>query len=101
MPGKRIQFDDDTLSKLNELGRRRMATFQELADEAFADLMKKHHVPLDLRDALKKSVRAEKQAESVRPRKREVARSGTKRATRGSGHAHSRKRSVGRSDGRA
>jgi hypothetical protein len=32
-----------------------MATFQELADEAFADLMKKHGIPIDLRDALKKS----------------------------------------------
>jgi len=64
MPGKRIQFDEDTLSKLTELGRRRMATFQELADEAFADLLKKHNVPIDLRDALKKSVRAAKSRSS-------------------------------------
>jgi hypothetical protein len=33
-----------------------MATFQELVDEAFADLLKKHGVPIDLKDALKKSV---------------------------------------------
>ena len=33
-----------------------MATFQELADEAFADLLKKHGVPIDLKDALRKSV---------------------------------------------
>lgn len=57
MPGKRILFDDDTLYKLTELGRRRMATLQELADEAFADLLRKHKVPIDLRDALKKSAR--------------------------------------------
>ena len=58
MPGKRIAFDEDTLNKLNELGRDRMATFQEFADEAFADLLKKHGVPIDLRDALRKSARA-------------------------------------------
>ena len=58
MPGKLIAFDEDTLSKLNELGRSRMATFQELADEAFADLLQKHNVPIDLKDALRKSVKA-------------------------------------------
>lgn len=58
MPGKRIAFDDDTLFKLTELGRSRMATFQDLADEAFADLLKKHQIPIDLKDALKKSARA-------------------------------------------
>jgi hypothetical protein len=57
MPGKRIQVDDDTLMKLTDLGRRRMATFQELVDEAFADLLKKHGLPIDLKDALKKSVK--------------------------------------------
>ena len=35
-----------------------MATFQELADEAFADLLKKHNVPIDLKDALRKSANA-------------------------------------------
>ncbi len=53
---KLIEFDDDTFAKLKQLARDRMATFQELADEAFADLMKKHGIPIDLRDALKKSV---------------------------------------------
>ncbi|WP_031336472.1 hypothetical protein [Rhodopseudomonas sp. B29] len=52
---KLIAFDEDTLDKLKQLGRDRMATLQELADEAFADLLKKHGVPIDLRDALKKS----------------------------------------------
>jgi hypothetical protein len=32
-----------------------MGTFQELADEAFADLLKKHGIPVDLKDALRKS----------------------------------------------
>ena len=49
---KLIAFDDDTLDKLTQLARDRMGTFQELADEAFADLLKKHGIPVDLKDAL-------------------------------------------------
>jgi non-homologous end joining protein Ku len=52
---KLIAFDDDTFDKLKQLGRDRMATLQELADEAFAALLKKHGVPIDLKDALRKS----------------------------------------------
>ena len=54
---KLIAFDEDTFDKLKQLARDRMGTFQELADEAFADLLKKHGVPIDLKDALRKSVR--------------------------------------------
>jgi hypothetical protein len=52
---KLIAFDDDTFGKLTQLGRDRMATFQELADEAFADVLRKHGIPVDLKDALRKS----------------------------------------------
>ena len=52
---KLIAFDEDTFDKLRQLARDRMATFQELADEAFADLLKKHGIPIDLKDALRKS----------------------------------------------
>ena len=52
---KLIAFDDDTFDKLKQLGRDRMASVQELADEAFADLLKKHGIPVDLKDALRKS----------------------------------------------
>ncbi|WP_298257820.1 hypothetical protein [Bradyrhizobium sp.] len=54
---KLITFDDDTFDKLKQLARDRMATFQELADEAFADLLKKHGIPIDLKDALRKSAK--------------------------------------------
>ena len=54
---KLIAFDDDTFAKLTQLGRDRMATIQELADEAFADVLKKHGIPIDLKDALRKSAR--------------------------------------------
>ena len=54
---KLIAFDDDTFDKLKQLARDRMATVQELADEAFADLLKKHGIPIDLKDALRKSAK--------------------------------------------
>ena len=59
---KLIAFDDDTFDKLRQLARDRMATFQELADEAFADVLKKHGVPIDLKDALRKSAGISKTA---------------------------------------
>ena len=52
---KLIAFDDDTFDKLTQLARDRMATIQELADEAFADVLRKHGIPVDLKDALRKS----------------------------------------------
>ncbi|WP_174248040.1 hypothetical protein [Bradyrhizobium sp. S69] len=55
MARKLIAFDEDTIGKLTQLGRDRMATLQELADEAFADLLRKHGIPIDLKDALRKS----------------------------------------------
>jgi hypothetical protein len=64
---KSIAFDDDTFDKLRQLARDRMATFQELADEAFADLLKKHGVPIDLKDALRKSARRENGSAKVIP----------------------------------
>jgi len=67
---KLIAFDDDTAAKLKQLARDRMATFQELADEAFADLLKKHGIPIDLRDALKKSAQAAGASAQVIPLKK-------------------------------
>jgi hypothetical protein len=55
MPGKRVQIDDETWSALDMLAKDRMQTFQELAEEAFADVLKKHGRPVSLREALQKS----------------------------------------------
>jgi hypothetical protein len=57
MPGKRVQIDDETWQALELLGRDSMRDFQELANEAFADLLKKHHRPVTLKDALRQSAR--------------------------------------------
>ena len=71
---KLIAFDDETFDKLKQLARDRMATIQELADEAFADLLRKHGIPVDLEDALRKSASltgtaGEKAAGATPPRK--------------------------------
>jgi hypothetical protein len=71
---KLIAFDDDTFDKLKQLGRDRMATIQELADEAFADVLRKHGIPVDLKEALRKSAAlskapAQKNAKSIPSRK--------------------------------
>lgn len=58
MPGKRIEIDNETWPALRLLAQDRMMTFQELADEAFADLLKKHGRPVDLRAALRRSAAA-------------------------------------------
>jgi hypothetical protein len=42
-------FDAQTWHALNLLSRESMKTFQELADEAFRDLLQKHGRPTDLR----------------------------------------------------
>ena len=55
MPGKRIQFDTETRGSLDLLAKDRMMTFQELADEAFRDLLRKHGRPTSLKEALSKS----------------------------------------------
>jgi hypothetical protein len=56
MPGKRVQFDEATWNAVDLLSKDTMKDFQELAEEAFADLLKKHNRPTDLKSALRKSL---------------------------------------------
>jgi uncharacterized protein with von Willebrand factor type A (vWA) domain len=69
VPGKRIEIDDETWPALRLLAQDRTMTFQELADEAFADLLKKHGRPVDLRAALRKSAAAGAEVVPLRPKK--------------------------------
>jgi hypothetical protein len=55
---RRISFDAGTYAALDRLARDRMASLQELADEAFRDLLKKHRRPTTLKEMLRQSVRA-------------------------------------------
>jgi len=54
---KLIAFDDETWNALDLLARDSMSSLQELADEAFRDLLRKHNRPVDLKTALRESAR--------------------------------------------
>lgn len=55
MVGKRVTFGDETWAAVNLLRQERRRSFQQLADEAFADLLHKHHRPADLKSQLRES----------------------------------------------
>ena len=55
---KLIAFDEETWNALDLFARESMRSIQELADEAFRDLLEKHGRPTDLKAALKRSVKA-------------------------------------------
>ena len=75
MTGKRVQFDDDTWQALALLARDRMMEFQELADEAFRDLLQKHGRPTDLKSALRQSVGQDGATQAAKPAARKRRRS--------------------------
>ena len=58
MPGKRVQFDADTWEPIEAVVRDSGESFQELADEAFEDLLKKRKQPVGFKAALEESVGA-------------------------------------------
>lgn len=56
MVGMRVQFDDETWAVVNLLRQERRRSFQQLADEAFADLLVKHGHPIDVKSQLRASL---------------------------------------------
>ena len=56
MHGKRVQFDDDTWHAIEAVAYQTGSTFPELAAQAFADLLKKHHQPVGFFAALEQSL---------------------------------------------
>jgi hypothetical protein len=69
MPGKRVQFDDETWRQIDLLGKDQMKDFAELAEEAFRDLLKKRGRPVDLRDALRRSAGVSASVHRLKPGK--------------------------------
>ena len=57
MVGKRVQFDDETWEAIVAIARDNGMSFQDVADEAFADYLKKHKQPVGLMASLKESVK--------------------------------------------
>jgi hypothetical protein len=86
MPGKRIQFDEATWGAVDLLARDRMMDFQELADEAFRDLLKKYNRPTELVKALRRS------AEAAAPKPGPPAADPSHQPTRGARGAKARPR---------
>jgi hypothetical protein len=56
MPAKRVIIDGVVLQALTVLGNDIGKDFQELTDEAFTDLLKKHRRPVGLKAALQQSL---------------------------------------------
>jgi hypothetical protein len=54
---KLIEFDAETWHAIHLLSRDSLKSLQELATEAFNDLLKKHHRPTTLKQALRESAR--------------------------------------------
>jgi hypothetical protein len=60
--GKRLKFDRETWNAIDLLARDQMKSVEEITEEAFRDLLKKHGRSADFREQLKLSVRAAKKA---------------------------------------
>jgi hypothetical protein len=60
MPGKRVQFDQATMQAIEAVMTREGLRFEQLADEAFKDVLKKHHQPVGLMASLRESVESRK-----------------------------------------
>jgi len=58
--GKRLRFDRETWNAVDMLARDQMKSVEEITEEAFRDLLKKHGRSADFREQLKLSARAAK-----------------------------------------
>jgi hypothetical protein len=67
---KLIGFDAETWHALQLLSRDSLKSFQELADEAFADLLTKHGRPVTLKQALRQSARRQPANDAAPTRKK-------------------------------
>jgi hypothetical protein len=65
---KLVAFDAATWHALHLLAGDTMKDFQEIAEEAFADLLKKYHRPTELKQALRQSVREDSRGQSAKQR---------------------------------
>lgn len=55
---RRIEFDAETWHALHQLSLDSMKSLQDLVDEAFRDLLKKHRRPTTLKEMLRESARS-------------------------------------------
>ncbi len=69
MVGKRVQFDEETWNAVELMRRERHRSFQQLADEAFGDLLAKYHRPTDLKTQLRASAGQPAKQKKTKPAK--------------------------------
>ena len=69
---RRIEFDGETWHALHQLSLNSMKSVQELADEAFRDLLKKHRRPTTLKEMLRQSARSHPANDHGPARKRDA-----------------------------
>jgi non-homologous end joining protein Ku len=73
MPGKIVKMEDGVARALESMARDQMKSFQELSEEAFCDLLRKHGRPVDLKDALRRSAGAQRNSNArkkTRPKRK-------------------------------
>ena len=68
MQGKRVQFEDETWQAIEAVARGKRKSFQELADEAFDDLLAKYKQPVGLMASLQESVGTPRKTKNKKPR---------------------------------
>lgn len=66
MVGKRVQFNGETWEAIMAVARQRGRTFQQLADEAFRELLQRYGQPVGLKASLKESVGERQKARVIK-----------------------------------
>jgi hypothetical protein len=68
--GKRLRFDRETWNAIDLMARDQMKSVEEITEEAFRDLLKKHGRSADFREQLKLSARAANSNTRSKPSRR-------------------------------
>ena len=87
MARKLVGFHPEDLRAIEQLADDKSSTLQELMDEAVRDLLKKHGLPTNLRDALKQSAKSapDKQPSDKQSKKKSIPDTPPDRNTQSSG----------------
>ncbi len=87
MARKLVGFHPEDLRAIEQLADDKSSTLQELMDEAVRDLLKKHGLPTNLRDALKQSAKSapDKQPSEKPSKKKSIPDTPPDRNTQSSG----------------
>jgi hypothetical protein len=74
MVGKWVQFNEETWHEIQAVARETGKSFQELANTAFANLLKEHSQPVDFKAAVEASVTSGSKAKKAPKRSKQKPR---------------------------